>query len=118
MVHLPHASVNLTTVVRSIRLKLTACRAPGRASVLLADKNILGVKALETSRVQLERLPSSMGIHASLQVHLRLVILLRVTSFPRAARLAMAFAARALGFPRCRLGPHALRAEREISRAP
>lgn len=117
MVHLPHTSVNLAAMVRSVRFELTACRAPGWTPILLADKDILCVEALKTSRVQLERPSPSMVIHPSLQVRLRLASFFSIASFSQPARSATAFAARALRFL-SRLSLDALRAERKISRTP
>ena len=47
VIHLANASLNLTTVVRPVRFPVQAGRAPGGATICLADKCIPAVEILQ-----------------------------------------------------------------------
>lgn len=72
MVHLADTSVHLTTVMRSVCLELTACRAIRRSPIHLTDEKILGVKALQSRRIQRISLPSSVRFQPPFDIDIRL----------------------------------------------
>lgn len=46
VIHFANTTIKLTAMVRSVGLELATSRAIRRASILLADKDILGIEAL------------------------------------------------------------------------
>ena len=50
MIHLPNASLSLTTVVRSVRFPVQAGSAPRGATICLTDKGIPAVEILQARR--------------------------------------------------------------------
>lgn len=50
MIHLAYASLDLTTMMRSVRFPIQAGRAPNRATICLADKCIPTVEVLQARR--------------------------------------------------------------------
>lgn len=98
-------------MVCSVSLELTAGRTVRRPAILLANKNIFCVEALQAKCVELVRLSSSVIVDAALQIHIHvciwLALLLCIPSPARAALATPALSMLVLGVFRFGIGTHA-----------
>ena len=76
VVHLKHTSVYLSTVMCSVWLVATTCRAIKWSPILLANKNIFCIKTFQPGIIQRDCTTVSVAVCTSFNVYIRLIWLL------------------------------------------
>lgn len=123
MIHLAHTSIYFPTMMRPVRLKLAAGRAIRRPAILLANKDIFCIEALQAEGINLVCLAARVIVYTTLQVHVHvhvhssicLVVLLRVSRPSRAALATPALPMLGFEIIRFGLGAHSFGTERQVT---
>jgi hypothetical protein len=121
MIHLAHTSIYFPTMMRAVRLELAAGRTIRRPAILLANKDIFCIEALQAEGIKLVCLAARVIVYTTLQIHVHvhisicLVVLLHVSRPSRAALATPALPMLRFGIFRFGLGAHSFGTKRQVT---